>query len=231
MFRGALARYRLRIARGVEQHGVLGLVRHAVGRVLVRDEAYVWYVLDLRRLEPMAFREGYVLRRASLDDVELLGKVPAIPVDEGRRRIEAGEQVWFVFKDDEPVFACSAFVNVLPLEAARKGRYEFPPGVACIDDALAVREHRGRGVAAAAWMTISERLRDDDGCEVLIAKVPVANVASRRTHEKTGFRPVSVMHRLRRGLRTRVTFTDEGAEELSEPERAAAEHLARTVSR
>ena len=127
MLRGALARYRLRVARGVEQHGVLGLVRHAVGRVLSRDEAYVWYVLDLRRLEPMAFREGYVLRRASLDDVELLRKVPAIPVDEGRRRIEAGEQVWFVFKDDEPVFACSAFVNVLPLEAARKGRYELPP--------------------------------------------------------------------------------------------------------
>lgn len=226
----ALSRYRLRLSRGLERFGAVGLVRRAVGRVFSTNEVYVWYVLDLQRLVPMALRPGYVLHRSSEEEAEWLHEVPAIPVQEGRRRIEDGEQLWFVLKDDKPVFACSAFVHVLPLEAARKGRYPLPKGVACVDDALTSPEHRGRGVAAAAWMTIAERLRDD-GLEVLIAKVPEDNIASRRTHEKTGFLPVSVMHRRRRGLRTRVIFRDEPVQELTDPERRAAEDLMRTVSR
>jgi GNAT superfamily N-acetyltransferase len=228
----ALSRYRLRLSRGLERFGWWGLAKRAIFRVFSTNEVYVWYVLDLRRVVPIPFRKGYVLHRATADEVEWLHEVPAIPVDEGRRRIADGEQLWFVLKDDKPVFACSAFVHVLPLEAARKGRYEFPKGVGCVDDALTSPEHRGRAVAASAWMAIAERLRDEDGLEVLIAKVPEDNIPSRRTHEKTGFRPVSVMNRRRRGFKRRVIFRDDPpAPELTDPERAAAEHLKQTVSR
>lgn len=230
MLRNALSRYRLRLGRGMEGLGALGLARRAAGRVFSKDEEYVWYALDLGRLETMAFRgEGYELHLATEEDAELLREVPAIPVEEGRRRIARGEQLWFVLKDGEPVFVCSVFIHVLPLEAARKGRYTLPQGVASVDDGLTNREHRGRAIAAVAWIAIAERLRDD-GLEVLIAKVPVDNIASRRTHEKTGFRPTMVMNRRRRGLRTRVVFRDEGPE-LTQPERMSADDLKRTVSR
>jgi ribosomal protein S18 acetylase RimI-like enzyme len=209
----------------MEALGALGLARRAASRVLSKDEEYVWYALDLAQLEPMAFRgEGYELHLATEEDAELLREVPAIPVEEGRRRIARGEQLWFVLKDGEPVFACSAFI-----EAAPKGSYTLPPGVASIDDGLTNREHRGRAIAPAAWIAIAERLRDD-GLEVVIAKVPVDNIASRRTHEKTGFRPTMVMNRRRRGLRIRVVFRDEGLE-LTQAERMSADDLKRTVSR
>jgi hypothetical protein len=223
-------RYALRLGRGLERYGALGLARRAVGRVFFKDEEYVWYALDLGRLEPMEFRgEGYELHLATEEDADLLREVPAIPVEEGRRRIARGEQLWYVLKDGNPAFACSVFIHVLPLEAAHNGRYSLPHGVACVDDGLTNREHRGRAIAAVAWTGIASRLRDD-GFDVLIAKVPADNIASRRTHEKTGFRPTMVMHRRRRGLRTRVGFRDEGPE-LTQPERMAAEDLKRTVAR
>jgi GNAT superfamily N-acetyltransferase len=230
VLRDTLHRYRLRLSRGLEQQGAFGLVRQAAGRVFSVDEEYVWYALDLERLKPMAFRgEGYELRAVSEDEAELLNVVPAIPVEEGRRRIARGEQLWFVFHEGEPVFACTAFLNLLPLEAARKGRYPLSDGVMCVDDGLTKREYRGRAIAVVAWLAIAERLRDD-GYRVMIAKVPMDNIASRRTHEKTGFRPTMVMNRRRRGFRRRVIFRDEGPE-LTPPERRSAEDLKRTVAR
>jgi GNAT superfamily N-acetyltransferase len=225
-----LRRHRLRLRRGLETYGAMRLGRRAIGRLFYKDEEYVWYGLDLARVEPLAFRgEGYELRLAGEEDVDLLHDVPAIPVAEGRRRFLRGEQLWFVLKDGRPAFACSVFVHMLPLEAARKGRYYLPAGVACVDDGLTNREFRGRAIAAAAWVAIAEKLRDD-GFEVLIAKVPVDNVASRRTHEKTGFRPTLVMDRRRVGFRTHVTFCDQGLE-LTEHEKRSADHLRRAVAR
>ena len=226
----ALRRHRLRFSRGLETYGAVGLSRQAIGRLLHKDEEYVWYALELARLEPMAFRgAGYELRLATVEDLELLREVPAIPIAEGRRRIVQGEQLWFVLKEGRPAFACSVFVHLLPLEAARRGRYFLPPRVACVDDGLTNREFRGRAIAAAAWVAIGEKLRDD-GFEVLIAKVPVDNIASRRTHEKTGFRVTVMMNRRRRGFRTHVTFRDEGSE-LTEAERRSADDLRRAVAR
>jgi GNAT superfamily N-acetyltransferase len=226
----ALRRHRLRFSRGLETYGAMGLSRQAIGRLFHKDEEYVWYALDLARVEPLAFRgTGYELRLARAENLELLHEVPAIPIAEGRRRIVRGEQLWFVLKDGRPAFACSVFVHMLPLEAARKGRYYLPARVACVDDGLTNREFRGRAIAAAAWMAIAEKLRDD-GFEVLIAKVPVDNIASRRTHEKTGFRPTVIMNRRRRGFRTRVTFRDEGSE-LTQSEQRSADHLRHAVAR
>jgi GNAT superfamily N-acetyltransferase len=206
-------------------------VQRSVTRVFSVDEEYVWYALDVERLEPMAFRgDGYELHRATQEEARWLNEVPAIPVDEGRRRIARGEELWFVLKDGVPAFACTAFRRVLPLEAARKGTYPLPEGVFCVDDGLTKREHRGRAIAVVAWIAIAERLRDDGSGKVMIAKVPMDNIASRRTHEKTGFRPTMVMNRRRRGFRTHVGFRDEGTE-LTPAERAAADHLKRTVSR
>jgi Acetyltransferase (GNAT) family len=229
--RDILRRYRLRLSRGLEKYGAFGLVRRAIGRVFSAEEEYVWYALDVDRLEPRAFRgEGYQLHRATEDEVEWLKEVPAIPVEEGRRRIARGEELWFVLKDGEPVFACTAFRKVLPLEAARKGSYLLPDGVFCVDDGLTKREHRGRAIAVVAWLAIAERLRNEGSGKVMIAKVPIDNIASRRTHEKTGFRPTMLMNRRRRGLRWHVSFRDEGPE-LTPPERLSADDLKRTVAR
>ena len=229
MLRGAISRYRLRVVRGVEKYGFREAIRRAARNAVVVDDEYVWYALDLERLTPIPLREGYELRQATEDDVGLLRSVPAIPVEEGRKRLARGEQLWFVMHGEEPAFACTVFLHILPLEAARKRSYRLPPRVACVDDGLTNRQYRGRAIAAAAWVAIGEALRAS-GYQVLIAKVPLDNIPSRRTHEKTGFQPMSTMRRRRRGVRTRVRFEDTDAE-LTDVERLALAHLRAHVSR
>ena len=228
--REKLSWYWLRLRRGVENYGPWGLLRLAITRIF-RDEEYAWFALDLSRLKPMRFRgEGYELHRGTEQDAEMLREVPAIPVGEGRRRIARGEQLWFVLQRGEPAFTCSAFVNELPLEYAPAGRYVLPDRVASIDDGWTKREHRGRAIAAAAWIAIAERLRDDDGVEVVIARAPIDNIASRRTHEKSGFAPTMFMRVRGRGFLTRVTFRD-AHDGLTTVERKAADDVKRALSR
>jgi GNAT superfamily N-acetyltransferase len=193
-------------------------------------EEFVWYALDLDRVEPIPLREGYRLHLVTeAEAVEILRDVPAVPPEEGRRRIADGVQFWAVLKGQEPAFACFVFSGPFPLEAARGGWYELPDGVACLENGYTNRKFRGRLIAPAAWTAIAERLRED-GFTVLTTKVEAENTASRRTVEKTGFRAATVMGRRRRGLRTRVSF-DNRAEELTAPEREFAEHLRGAVSR
>ena len=115
------------------------------------------------------------------------------------------------------------------LEAARGGWYELPDGVACLENSLASPKHRGHGIAPAAWAGIAASLRDD-GFEVLITRAEVENVAVRRALEKIGFRAAGVMHRSRRGVRSRVVFRDESTE-LTAAERTAVADLKHNVSR
>jgi RimJ/RimL family protein N-acetyltransferase len=225
----ALRRYRFRLRRGVETHGALAVARLATGRVFSIDEEHVWYALDLEAVEPLTLAAGYRLHRGTQADAELLRELPAIPLEEGRRRVADGVQLWFVLKEREPVFVCFCFLERFRLETAHGGWYELPDGVACLENNVTSPKHRGRSIAPAAWAGIAARLRDD-GFEVLIARAEIGNIAVHRALEKTGFRAACVMHRSRRGVRSRVVFREESTE-LTEAERAAVADLKNNVSR
>jgi len=219
-----------RLKSAIERHGVRGAAGRALGRTLSKRDQYVWYVLGLDRVEPIPFRgDGYELVLGQAEHVELLRDLPAITVDEGRRRIARGDQIWFVLHDGEPAFVCSAFLQAIPTEPVPGGCYQLPEGVASLDDGFTRREYRGRALAPAAWTAIAERL-GEQGLDVLVARAGIENIAARRTHEKCGFRPFTVMTRERRGFQTHVSFDDEPAD-LTVAERRAADHLRQTLTR
>jgi len=225
----ALRRYSFRLRRGMETRGILAVVGLAAARVFSIDVEHVWYALDLQGVEPLTLAAGYYLHRGTQADAELLRELPSVPVEEGERRVADGDQLWFVLKEGEPAFVCFCFLRGFHLEAARDGWYELPDGVACLENSLASPKHRGQGIAPAAWAGIAASLRDD-GFEVLITRAEVENVAVRRALEKIGFRAAGIMHRSRRGVRTRVVFRDESTE-LTEAERASVADLKHSVSR
>jgi hypothetical protein len=224
-------RYRHRLRRGLESHGVLGVAREAAGRVVSVDEEYAWFVLDLERLTPITMPEGFDLHLAGEADTDLLRELPAVPIEEGRERVREGIQLWFVLKERTPAFVCFAFLGGqrFPLEGTRGKDYILPTGVACLENGLANREFRGRLIAPAAWTGIGERLRAA-GHQLLMTKAAVSNVASCRTLERTGFRLATVMRRRRRGLRSSITF-ERRALDLTERERGVIGHLEAKVSR
>jgi RimJ/RimL family protein N-acetyltransferase len=226
----ALRRYRFRLRRGLENRGPFGLARDAARRVFAADSEFVWYTLDLDRIRPLSLRAGYELRRASEPEQATgwLREVPAIRPDHGPRRLAEGVQLWFVLRDGEPAFTCSAFVDRYPLDEVPGGWYRLPARVASVDDALTNRKFRGLAVAPAAFLEIARDLREG-GFEVLITKIEPENAASRRTMEKIGFREVGTMRRRRRGWRSRVEF-DRHEAELTAAERAAVDDLARALS-
>jgi hypothetical protein len=197
--------------------------------VLSTDEEHVWYALDLEGVEPHPLAAGYHLHRGTQADAELLRELPAVPVEEGRQRVANGDQLWFVLKEGEPAFACFCFLGRFRLEAARGGWYELPDGVACLENSLVSPEHRGHAIAPAAWTGIAASLRDD-GFKALITRGEIRNISVRRALEKIGFRAAGVMHRSRRGVRSRIVFRDESTE-LTEAQRAAVADLKQNVSR
>ena len=212
---------------------MVGLARKLpgwIGRKLASSFDQAWYLLDLDRVEPRPLADGYELRlagerelgwvtqlvedsraeQAAAASSEASSKprtmdVPGFSPEEMLRRRQAGAQLWVAVNDDEAAFACWIFPRVAPMVQASGGIFELPDAVACLEDSLTSANHRGRGIAPAAWAAIAERL-SDDGFELMITKVAVENVPSRRAVEKAGFRGATVIEYRRRGPRVRVSF-------------------------
>lgn len=205
----------------------------------IADEHHVWYVLDLDRVERLPLADGYELRLAGDADIDLVaasrpraeggatGGEGAWWAEMARGRHSEGVQMWLVTQGADPAFSCWIYPHEQPDVAG--GDLELPPGVALLEDSYTHATHRGRGIAGAAWTAIAQELARD-GYKVLITKVEVDNVPSRRAVEKGGFRTASVMHFRRRGPRERVLF-EPGADDLTPAERETAEQLERTLTR
>jgi len=166
-------------------------------------EEHVWYERDLAQAGPgLQLQRGLQLVRARPDQVELLS-VFGQDLEQARKRLEAGNDVWLVFEGDEPVYLCFTFRTEAPVIAAAHGTLELPAGSACLEDAVTVPGARGRGIASAAWSSIAEEL-GKAGFSTLVAKVEADNAASLRVAEKAGFSPVAVMQHERTGVRRRT---------------------------
>jgi GNAT superfamily N-acetyltransferase len=166
-------------------------------------EEHVWYERDLGRPGPrLELPRGLRLERAGFEQADVVTHFGQ-DVDQTRKRLEAGNDIWLVLEGEQPLFLCYTFRAETPVIAAADGRLELPAGSACLEDAVTLPEARGRGIASAAWATIGDEL-GRAGLSTLVAKVETDNVASRRVAEKAGFTPVAVMQHERTGVRRRT---------------------------
>jgi GNAT superfamily N-acetyltransferase len=161
-------------------------------------------VLNLANVAALPLAGGYALTEGGVADMELMLTLTALPKAHAKERFADGSQLWFVMRDREPAFSCWIFRRVAPMRAAANRRLELPPGVACLEDSVTRPEHRGHGIARAAWTQIAEGLAAD-GFHTLITKCEVDNAPAKAAVEKAGFRPAALMTLRHRGLRDHVT--------------------------
>jgi GNAT superfamily N-acetyltransferase len=192
----------LRLWSSFRRYGLKGTISKILTVARKRiylDETHVWYKLSLATDRAHVARlPGLSLIQASVRDLPLLDQLPSIDPYEGRRRMEAGHDLWLVMKGQQPVFACWVFHGSVPVIAARQGHIALPPEIVVFEDSVSSLAYRGRGIGIAAWPKIADRLRQTAATTVL-TKVEEDNMAARRAFLKSGFREISTMHFQRRG--------------------------------
>ncbi len=193
-----------RLRHRLQRHGVRGGLGVEIRRVrnrLYLDETHVWYELSLSSDRPQqTLRPELELVRGEAEDLPLLDELSGMSEYRAKRRIEAGNDLWLVLDDRQPVFACWFFNDSVPVLAARKGRLALPPGMVCMEDSIASPSYRGRGIVApSAWSQIADSL-ERVGVESIITKVTPDNKVMRLVLAKSGFREIAVMRHRRAGF-------------------------------
>jgi L-amino acid N-acyltransferase YncA len=196
-----------RLRNGLRRYGAIGALREAgsrtIGLFYVR-EAHHWYQLDLAGERPRReIPEGFRLVCATENELPLLDTLPTVKLTEGERRLGEGASLWLVMEEDRAAFACWTFYGSMPVQAAKDGVLELPQAAAGLEDSVTSPGYRGRGLAPAAWSTISDRLLEQ-GYTALITKVAEENAPSRRAVEKAGFEDIALMRTMRTAARRRV---------------------------
>ena len=155
------------------------------------DERFVWFVLDLGRVEPIAPPEGFELHLASEAEADLLQRPSQhVPADGGPAACpRLGVQLWFVLTDGRPASVCFAFLagQRFPLEGTRGDDYVLPGGVGLPRERAREPRVPGSSDRASRMDAASPQRLRDDGYEVLMTRAAESNVASGRTLERTGF--------------------------------------------
>jgi RimJ/RimL family protein N-acetyltransferase len=166
------------------------------------EETHVWYELFLSSDRPrQPLRPGLELTRVGADDLPLLNELPSVSEYTAKQRIEAGNDLWMILNDRQPIFACWIFHDSIPLLAARNGQLVLPSETVCMEDSITSPSYRGRGIIApSAWSQVADRL-EITGVKSIITKVEADNKVMRLVLTKFGFREFAVMHFRRAGFR------------------------------
>lgn len=220
-----------RLSAAIQRHGPRSLATAVKDRLVglaYLDEHHVWYVLDLANVPELTLADGYALRRVE-DGAKLERVLIDVRPEIARSRLSEGHQLWVVERGAEPAFNCFIFFGQTPVRAAAGRSLALPPDTVCLEDSVTAAAHRGHGIAGAAWSAIARGLHQD-GLKVLITKVAVDNVPSRKAVEKVAFVAAEVMHLRRRGVVEHVAVEPEPVE-LTPAARATAEALARSLVR
>lgn len=207
----AVGRASVEKARSViAREGPIGAVRLAVVRLGKRaliDETHRWYALSL---DPAPVGDGLSgdlrLVRAQQGDAALAVEMQG-PVDGMVELLLAGHDLWLVCERDTCAFSCWTFHRSTPVLAARGGWMRLPDGVVCLEDSATSPDHRGRGIAPAAWREIGRTLRAE-GARTIVTKVATDNVPSQRAVTKAGFREIGTMRLRRFATRRRMEVTE-----------------------
>ena len=185
----------------VRRHGVGGAVKTIAERVSPWSKwstEFVWYRLDTEDPERprRELKEGFVLRRGSVDDMDLLNQLPAdqlvaaLTPELVSERLSDGASLWIVEKEGKAAFCCWNFYGSAPVRGAEGGVVRLPDDAFVLEDSISSPDFRGQGVAPGAWTAIADANRDE-GRRNMITKVTVENEPSRKAVEKAGFKDVA----------------------------------------
>jgi hypothetical protein len=195
-----------RLAHGLRRHGPIGAIRHGARlafELAYLSEAHIWYRLDLPGVIGSGLPDGFEIAAPGAAALALLSRLPTLGPNEAREHLAGGGTWWLVTKDGTPVFSCWLFERRTPAIAAPQHWLPLPPGVVCLENSVASPDFRGLGIAPKTWGLLAGRLAAD-GKQVLVTKVEVENVASRRAVEKAGFQEIARMDYTRRRFRGTV---------------------------
>jgi len=206
-----------RLNEGLRRHGfggslqrVLRLGLRSAMRLAYLRERHIWYRLDMASGRPRPpLPPRFDLRPASTHELELLRPLETLGLQEARRRLAGGAQLWLLREAGEAAFACWIFRGRTPVLAARGGWMPLPSGIACLEDSVTAVRCRGRGLAPAVWARVADSLAEQ-GFTALITKVAESNLPSRRAVEKAGFEAVARMDLVHVGPVTHVVIQPQG---------------------
>jgi RimJ/RimL family protein N-acetyltransferase len=197
---------RARVRGGVDRHGLRGSLwrlAEIAKSIVYRNEHHVWFGLDLPHEDgPASLPDGIVLHEGTPADAEAIA-FTSLMTTEIADRLSAGGTLWLARDGDAVAFCCWTFPRRTPVLAATGGWLELPDGVACLEDSVTAPDHRGRGLAPAAWAIIAARLAAQDLAQ-LVTKVETTNAPSIRAVEKAHFRRIALMTYRRVGPHERV---------------------------
>jgi hypothetical protein len=135
--------YRLR--RYLAKYGPRAAVHRALdaGRcALVLDETHVWYELGTGNERPRVdLPVGTTFVRADAAALPLIERLPTVSQAEAKRRVAAGNDLWFVLDGRQPAFACWTFSRSMPMLSAPGGELVLAAGVVCLEDSVTAPEH------------------------------------------------------------------------------------------
>ena len=171
----------------------------------------MWYALDLAT--PPALRplpDGYRIIRGTEEDADRISQLDTIGPLAARQRMKEQADFWLVADEqDRSAFACWTFRGQAPVFAAAGGTMQIADDVAVLEDSVTSADHRGRGIAPAAWTAVAGEL-SQAGVRWMVTKIARENVASRRAIVKAGFNAYAMVEHVRRGpKRTVRAWTDD----------------------
>jgi len=181
-----LVRTARRSARAARTYGL----PNAVTRAATAAGEWRWYRVDVSDMAPRPLPDGMELHRCRPADIALFARVAPMASRDAAQRLSAGGVPWLVLADGQPMFACWSFTEQAPVGQAKGGWLQLPDHVAYLKDVVTAEAARGRGVAPAAMSTVADALACQ-GVTSIIARVEDHNVASRRLHEKLGYRELA----------------------------------------
>ena len=184
--------------------------RHARETLRVREQ-HIWYQMRLDASLPYcALPDGYECLRGGMESVPLLSNLGALGFVEAQRRLGSGSaELWMLVKNGRAAGACWIFHGRTPVRAARGGWLSLPADGVCLEDTVTAAEHRGLGLAPAAWLHIA-RVQMRAGMRFVVTKVAANNLASHRAVQKAGFHPIARMNFERTFLRRRIGIEADG---------------------
>ena len=121
-------------------------------------ETYVWYELALAAVPERELPQGMELVRATEADL-WLAEQTGKGSHSASNHLRQGHDLWVVREGDVAAFSCWTYRGWAPIAAVPHGRFELPPGVACLENSVTSPEFRGRGVAPGAWDGMAKLLR------------------------------------------------------------------------
>ena len=170
---------------------IVGPMYHCFRRHVFAVNIRYIFAADLGEMPSRNRRQAIVFRFGTAQDIEKLSAERHLythqAIEYSRERLQAGDKLVIGCENDDIVF--TGWLTFGKLELGNRVFLDISADRVCCYRLHTVADARGRGICPAFYAFLRESM-DQVRVTQLLAVVHTANLASRRTHEKSGFRPL-----------------------------------------